>query len=228
MNNLFGNLNQYDFDDDTVTEMNTKLVSPEFLRAFQLDFPKVDYDSIESATVGILQAVGEDPTREGLVKTPHRVAKAYDQLLAGYRTDPAALINGALFDVDYSDMVLVKNIEFYSLCEHHMLPFFGHVHVAYIPNGKVVGLSKIPRIVDMFAKRLQVQERMTRQIADFISEVLEPEGVAVIAEGVHMCSMMRGVKKNDSSMTTSAMLGAFRENATTRQELLAHLDRGSK
>ena len=214
-------------DDDLLTEMNMKLLSDDFKRAFELGLPPVDHDAIESATVGILNAVGEDPGREGLLKTPHRVAKAYDELLSGYRVDPAKLINAALFDVEYHDMVIVKNIEFYSLCEHHMLPFFGHVSVAYIPNRKVIGLSKIPRIVDMFARRLQVQERMTHQIAGFIDEVLQPMGVAVVAEGVHMCSMMRGVKKSDSSMTTSSMLGQFRENSTTRAEFLARLQRGS-
>jgi GTP cyclohydrolase I len=225
MDKLFGGMRGVEVDSDgTLSAMNTKLFSQEFRRAFELDLPPVDHDTIESATVGVLQAVGEDPSREGLLKTPHRVAKMYDELLSGYRTDPARLINDALFDVDYNDMVIVKNIEFHSLCEHHMLPFFGRVHVAYIPNGKVVGLSKIPRIVDMFSRRLQVQERMTRQIADFINEVLEPQGVAVVAEGVHMCSMMRGVKKADSSMTTSAMLGAFRDS-TTRGEFLAHLNR---
>ncbi|MBK8020698.1 MAG: GTP cyclohydrolase I FolE [Chloroflexi bacterium] len=202
-----------------------KLVSDEFLRAFELDLPPVDHDTIERATLNILEAVGEDPGREGLVKTPDRVARMYDELLSGYRTDPAKLINGALFDVDYSDMVIVRDIEFSSLCEHHMLPFLGRVHVAYIPTKKVIGLSKIPRIVDMFARRLQVQERMTRQIADFINEVLRPEGVAVVAEGVHMCSMMRGVKKAESSMTTSAMLGIFKEDHVTRTEFLSHLGR---
>jgi len=216
-----------DDETDLLTSMNMKLYSEEFQRAFELGLPPVDHDLIESATVGILQAVGEDPSREGLMRTPNRVARMYDELLSGYRTDPAKLINEAVFDVDYHDMVIVKNIEFYSLCEHHMLPFFGHVHVAYIPNGKVVGLSKIPRIVDMFARRLQVQERMTRQIADFINEVLNPLGVAVVAEGVHMCSMMRGVKKSDSSMTTSAMLGTFQQDSVTRSEFLAHLGRQS-
>jgi GTP cyclohydrolase I len=227
MDQLFGrpvgNLN----DDDMLTEMNLKFLSEDFKRAFELGLPPVDHDTIESATVGILNAVGEDPSREGLLKTPHRVAKAYDELLSGYRVDPAKLINGALFDVEYHDMVIVKNIEFYSLCEHHMLPFYGHVSVAYIPQGKVIGLSKIPRIVDMFARRLQVQERMTHQIAEFIHEVLQPMGVAVVAEGVHMCSMMRGVKKSDSSMTTSSMIGQFKENSTTRGEFLAHLQRHS-
>ncbi|MCK6579031.1 MAG: GTP cyclohydrolase I FolE [Anaerolineae bacterium] len=205
--------------------MEMKLVSDEFRRTFELDLPPVDHDTIERATLNILEAVGEDPGREGLIKTPDRVARMYDELLSGYRTDPRKLLNGALFDVDYSDMVIVRDIEFSSLCEHHMLPFLGRVHVAYIPSKKVIGLSKIPRIVDMFARRLQVQERMTRQIADFINEVLHPQGVAVVAEGVHMCSMMRGVKKADSSMTTSAMLGIFREDSVTRGEFLAHLGR---
>ncbi len=228
MDSLFGKHVSTVNGDSMLDEMNMKLLSDDFKRAFELDLRPVDHDAIESATVGILNAVGEDPSREGLQKTPTRVAKAYDELLSGYRIDAAKLINDALFDVEYHDMVIVKNIEFYSLCEHHMLPFYGHVSVAYIPNGKVIGLSKIPRIVDMFARRLQVQERMTHQIADFIDEVLHPMGVAVVAEGVHMCSMMRGVKKADSSMTTSAMLGQFRENSITRSEFLAHLERGSR
>ncbi|MFN8379876.1 MAG: GTP cyclohydrolase I FolE [Anaerolineae bacterium] len=228
MDKLFGHpVGSYE-DDEMLTEMDMKLRSADFQRAFELGLPPIDHDAIESSTVGVLNAVGEDPSREGLIKTPHRVAKAYDELLSGYRVDPAKLINGALFEVEYHDMVIVKNIEFYSLCEHHMLPFYGHVSVAYIPNGKVIGLSKIPRIVDMFARRLQVQERMTHQIAEFIHEVLNPMGVAVVAEGVHMCSLMRGVKKSDSSMTTSSMLGLFRENATTRSEFLAHLQRDSR
>ncbi len=229
MDSVFANnTNGYHDDEDTVlSAMQIKLYSEDFRRAFELGLPPVDHDAIEHATHDILEAVGEDPNREGLLKTPGRVARMYDELLSGYRTDPAKLINGALFDVEYSDMVIVRDIEFASLCEHHMLPFLGHVHVAYIPREKVIGLSKIPRIVDMFARRLQVQERMTRQIADFINEVLDPMGVAVVAEGVHMCSMMRGVKKADSSMTTSAMLGVFRENSVTRSEFLAHLDRPS-
>ncbi|MDZ4770325.1 MAG: GTP cyclohydrolase I FolE [Chloroflexota bacterium] len=227
MNTLFGTNAAYhdEEDGDLLESMQMKFVSDEFLHAFQLDLPPVDHDAIEKATVGILEAVGEDPSREGLQKTPNRVARMYDELLSGYRTDPTKLINGALFEVEYDDMVIVRDIEFSSLCEHHMLPFVGRVHVAYIPAKKVIGLSKIPRIVDMFARRLQVQERMTRQIADFINEVLEPQGVAVVAEGVHMCSMMRGVKKQDSSMTTSAMLGTFREDSATRAEFLAHLSR---
>ncbi len=180
---------------------------------------------IEEAVRTILGAIGEIPDREGLQKTPSRVAKMYAELTAGYHIDPKALINGAIFSVAYDEMVLVTNIDYYSLCEHHMLPFFGQVHVAYIPNGKVVGLSKIPRIVEMFARRLQVQERMTVQIADFINEALEPAGVAVVAEGVHMCGVMRGVKKANARMVTSAMRGAFREDPKTRAEFMAHIDR---
>jgi GTP cyclohydrolase IA len=180
---------------------------------------------IEEAVTTILRGIGEIPEREGLLKTPSRVAKMYAELTAGYRIDPEALINDAVFNVEYDDMVLVKNIDFYSLCEHHMLPFLGQVHVAYIPKGKVVGLSKIPRIVDMFARRLQVQERMTVQIADFINEQLEPQGVAVVAEGVHMCGVMRGVKKANARMVTSAMRGVFRDDHKTRAEFLSHVDR---
>ncbi|NTU79218.1 MAG: GTP cyclohydrolase I FolE [Chloroflexales bacterium] len=180
---------------------------------------------IEGAVREILAGIGEQPEREGLLKTPARVAKMYAELTAGYHIDPAALINDAIFSVDYDEMVLVKHIDFYSLCEHHMLPFMGQVHVAYIPHGKVVGLSKIPRIVEMFARRLQVQERMTVQIADFINEHLGPTGVAVVAEGVHMCSVMRGVKKANASMVTSAMRGIFRDDQKTRAEFMAHIGR---
>ncbi|MFN3374693.1 MAG: GTP cyclohydrolase I FolE [Chloroflexus sp.] len=180
---------------------------------------------IEAAVRTILSAIGEIPDREGLQKTPSRVAKMYAELTAGYHIDPKALINDAIFSVAYDEMVIVTNIDYYSLCEHHMLPFFGQVHVAYIPNGKVVGLSKIPRIVEMFARRLQVQERMTVQIADLINEALEPAGVAVVAEGVHMCGVMRGVKKANARMVTSAMRGAFREDPKTRAEFMAHIDR---
>jgi GTP cyclohydrolase I len=210
---------------DLLLDMQTKLNSEDFLRNFELDLPAVDHETIKAATASILEAVGEDPDRDGLKRTPERVARAYEELLSGYRTDPAKLINDAIFDVEYDDMVIVRDIEYYSLCEHHMLPFIGHAHVAYIPNEKVIGLSKIPRIVDMFARRLQVQERLTRQIADFIDQVLQPAGVAVVLDGVHMCSMMRGVKKCDSSMTTSAMLGVFRESKKTRSEFMAHIDR---
>jgi GTP cyclohydrolase I len=180
---------------------------------------------IEAAVREILVGIGEQPDREGLLKTPSRVAKMYAELTAGYHVDPEALINDAVFSVGYDEMVLVKNIDFSSLCEHHMLPFMGQVHVAYIPNGKVVGLSKIPRIVEMFARRLQVQERMTVQIADFINQHLEPAGVAVVAEGVHMCSVMRGVKKANASMITSAMRGVFRDDSKTRAEFMAHINR---
>jgi GTP cyclohydrolase I len=189
-----------------------KTDSREFRQRFQLDFPPIDIEAIDVAVRQILGAVGENVQRAGLQRTPGRVAKAYEELLAGYRTDPTQLINGALFNVDYDDPVIVRNIEFSSLCEHHILPFFGHVHVAYIPNGRVIGLSKIPRIVEMFARRLQVQEAMTRQISDFLAEVLEPQGVMVIADGVHMCSVMRGVKKQDAQMRTSARRGILREN----------------
>ncbi len=178
---------------------------------------------IHSAVRDILLQVGEDPTRQGLLKTPDRVARMYAEITAGYITDPEKLINGALFDVDYSEMVLVKDIEFYSMCEHHMLPFFGHAHVAYIPDGKVIGLSKIPRIVDMFARRLQVQERMTSEIAAFLNETLHPRGVAVIVEGQHMCAMMRGVKKSQTRMVTRAMLGAYKDDAALRSELLSQI-----
>ncbi len=177
--------------------------------------------SISYAVKDILREIGEDPGREGLLKTPERVARMYAEITAGYQVDPVQLVNGALFDVDYSEMVLVKDIEFYSMCEHHMLPFFGHAHVAYIPSGKVIGLSKIPRIVEMYARRLQVQERMTAQIAAFLQELLHPQGVAVLVEGSHMCAMMRGVKKSETNMTTRTMLGDFQADAALRSELMA-------
>lgn len=175
---------------------------------------------IEAAVRVILSEIGEDPTRDGLRNTPARVARSFAELTAGYHTDPKALINGAIFDVDYDEMVIVRDIHFYSNCEHHILPFYGHVHVAYIPRGKVIGLSKIPRIVEMYARRLQVQERMTVQIADFLNETLEPRGVAVVAQGVHMCSVMRGVRKENASMITSAMRGVFRKDSKTRAEFM--------
>lgn len=185
-------------------------------------------DAIRAAVQQILLAVGEDPDREGLLRTPDRVARAYEELLSGYRTDPVALVNDAIFEENYDEMVIVRDIEFYSLCEHHMLPFIGRAHVAYIPNGRVIGLSKIPRVVDMFARRLQVQERLTRQVAEFLETLLRPQGVAVVMEAVHMCSMMRGVKKHDSRMTTSTMVGAFRRNLATRQEFLDKISRGAQ
>jgi GTP cyclohydrolase IA len=180
---------------------------------------------IETAVRTILENVGEDPEREGLQRTPHRVAKMYDELLAGYHVDPVALVNEALFDVEYDEMIVVRDIEYFSMCEHHMLPFYGRAHVAYIPSKKIIGLSKIPRIVEMFARRLQVQERMTRQIAELVDEILQPQGVAVVVEGSHLCSMMRGVKKEHPRMITSTMLGSFKENAMTRNEFMDHLRR---
>jgi GTP cyclohydrolase I len=188
---------------------------------------QIDYAAAQRAVADLLTAVGEDPNRPGLLNTPERVARMYSELLQGYWMDPEALVNGALFDETYDEMVMVRDIEFYSLCEHHLLPFIGRAHVAYFPRGKVIGLSKIPRIVDMFARRLQVQERMTRQIAEFIHNLLNPYGVAVVVEGLHLCATMRGVKKHDARMTTSAMYGAFRKNLATRQEFLENISRGS-
>jgi GTP cyclohydrolase I len=192
-----------------------------------MDHKKIDEKAIEAAISSMLRAFGEDPKREGLKNTPNRVARMYPELLSGYHDDPKKIVNDALFTVDYDDMIIVRDIEFYSLCEHHMLPFIGRAHVAYIPRGKVIGLSKIPRIVDMYARRLQVQERMTRQIADFINNLLKPQGVAVVVEGLHLCSMMRGVKKHDARMTTSTMLGSFRSKIATREEFLDNISRGA-
>ena len=175
----------------------------------------------------ILSALGEDPRREGLLRTPLRAEKALQFLTSGYTTDLDEIVNDALFRVEYDEMVIVKDIEFFSLCEHHLLPFYGKAHVAYLPNGRVIGLSKIPRVVDMFARRLQVQERMTQQIAESIQEVLHPRGVGVILEAQHFCMMMRGVEKQHSGTVTSAMLGAFRENKETRDEFLALVRNGS-
>ena len=188
----------------------------------------IDIDTVRTLIYDLLKAIGEDPEREGLKNTPDRVARMYTELLSGYTMDPERIVNSALFNITYDEMVLVRDIEFYSLCEHHMLPFIGRAHVAYLPAGKVIGLSKIPRIVDMYARRLQVQERMTRQIADLLQAMLEPQGVAVVVEGMHLCSMMRGVRKHDARMTTSAMHGAFRANLATRQEFLDNISRGSK
>jgi GTP cyclohydrolase I len=187
----------------------------------------IDMQASEAAVLQLLRALGEQPEREGLRDTPRRVARMYTELVSGYRADPEKIVNGALFNITYDEMVIVRDIEFYSLCEHHMLPFIGRAHVAYMPAGKVIGLSKIPRIVDVFARRLQVQERMTRQIADLLQQLLEPNGVAVVVEGLHMCTMMRGVKKHDARLTTSAMHGSFRTNAATRQEFLDNISRGA-
>jgi len=181
--------------------------------------------AIERAVHTTLKSIGEDPDRDGLQRTPNRVARMYDELTAGYKVDPVKLINDALFDVDYNEMVVVKDIDYYSMCEHHMLPFYGRAHLAYIPNGKVIGLSKLPRIVEMFARRLQVQERLTQEIADFIDEILQPQGVAVVIEGVHMCSVMRGVKKANASMVTSAFKGAFKNDKEVRLEFMRHIER---
>ncbi len=177
-------------------------------------------EKVKDLVKTLLTEIGEDPKREGLLSTPIRVAKAYEFLTTGYNQDIGEVLNKAIFNERYDEMVLVKNIDFYSMCEHHLLPFYGKVHVAYIPNGKIVGLSKVPRIVEVFARRLQVQERMTQQIADTIEEYLQPIGVAVVAEAFHMCMMMRGVEKQNSSATTSAMHGVFQDDARTRMEFL--------
>ena len=179
-----------------------------------------EQDGIESIVRSMLVELGEDPERDGLERTPARVASAMRFFTQGYGQDPRAILNGALFDVTYDEMVLVKDIDFYSLCEHHMVPFFGRVHVAYIPNGRVVGLSKIPRLVEMFARRLQVQERFTVQIAETIEEILEPKGVAVVAEATHLCMVMRGVEQQNAFAITSSMRGAFKSDSKTRSELM--------
>jgi len=180
-------------------------------------------NEIECAIQVILEALGEDPSRQGLIETPARIARMFQELTAGYHVDPEKLIGGAVFEINYDQMVVVKNIDYYSMCEHHMLPFLGQAHVAYIPDGRVIGLSKIPRIVEMYARRLQVQERMTQQIAKFLMERLHPLGVAVVVQGLHMCAAMRGVKKANARMTTSAMLGSFRTNQSTRAEFFEHI-----
>jgi GTP cyclohydrolase IA len=183
--------------------------------------PKLDEESIASMMKKILSRIGEDPSREGLVRTPDRAEKALRFLTSGYQTDVQSIVNGALFNQKVDEMVVVKDIEFYSMCEHHLLPFFGTMHVAYLPKDKVIGLSKIPRIVDMFARRLQLQERLTQEVATTIQDVLEPRGVGVICEARHFCMMMRGVEKQHSGTVTSAMLGAFREGKETRDEFLS-------
>jgi GTP cyclohydrolase I len=165
--------------------------------------------------------LGEDPEREGLVRTPERVHRAYEHLVKGYKEDPEAMLKEALFTVDYDEMVIVKDVEMFSLCEHHMLPFFGKVHVAYIPNGKVIGLSKIPRLIEIFSRRLQIQERLTTQIAETIQNAIQPQGVGVVIEARHLCMMMRGVEKQHSAAVTSSMLGCFRDEQETRSEFLS-------
>ena len=177
-------------------------------------------EKVKSLVVDLLGYIGENPKREGLLETPRRVADAYEFLTSGYHKNIEEVMNDALFNEKYDEMVLVKNIDFYSLCEHHMLPFYGKVHVAYIPDGKIIGLSKIPRIVEVYARRLQVQERMTQQIADTLEKYLQPRGVAVVSEANHMCMMMRGVEKQNSSATASAVHGDFKEDPRTRSEFL--------
>lgn len=189
-------------------------------------YPAVKTSKLSELTRQTLELIGEDPNREGLHKTPERVAKALQFLTQGYQQDPRAILEGALFDEDYSEMIVVKDIEVYSMCEHHMLPFFGKAHVAYIPSGKIVGLSKLPRVVDVFARRLQVQERLTLQIRDILEDVLKPTGVGVVIEAVHMCMAMRGVQKQHSATTTSAMSGQFLKSAT-RSEFMRLIKSGS-
>ncbi|KAB2907673.1 MAG: GTP cyclohydrolase I FolE [Ignavibacteriales bacterium] len=188
----------------------------------------MNLEKVQGLVTTLLEEIGEDPNREGLLKTPKRVAKAYEYLTSGYSKDINTVLNGAIFRETYDDMVFVKDIDFYSMCEHHMLPFFGKVHIAYIPDGKVVGLSKLPRIVDVFARRLQLQERMTKEIAEAINRYLRPKGVAVVSEAHHMCMMMRGVEKQNSSTTTSAMDGVFKEDPKTRMEFLSLIRPGSR
>ena len=175
---------------------------------------------IEEAVKTILTLIGENPKREGLIQTPRRVAKAWEYLTSGHKQDVKKILNGAVFKEKYDEMVIVKDIDFFSMCEHHLLPFYGKAHIAYIPTGKIVGLSKIPRLVEVFSRRLQVQERMTQQIADTLFKTLEPDGVAVVIEARHLCMMMRGVEKQNSVATTSAMLGSFRDDERTRNEFL--------
>ena len=180
---------------------------------------------VELAVREILLEIGEDPERDGLARTPERMHRMWLELTCGYRLDPDRLINGAVFDVGYSEMVVIKGIPFYSLCEHHMLPFLGTAAVGYLPRGRVIGLSKIPRVVEMYARRLQVQERMTQQIADFLQQKLNPYGVGVVIEAEHLCLAMRGVQKGGATMVTSSVLGAFRTTKETRDEFMAHLER---
>jgi GTP cyclohydrolase I len=177
-------------------------------------------DPIEGLVTTLLKELGEDPGRNGLERTPARVARAFRFLTSGYEQDPATILNDALFQVGYDEMVLVKDIDFYSLCEHHLLPFFGRVHIAYIPNGKIVGLSKLPRLVEMFSRRLQVQERLTTEIAGTIESVLSPRGVGVVVEAIHLCMMMRGIEKQNTFAITSSMRGAFNADPKTRAEFM--------
>lgn len=186
-----------------------------------IETPTLTSASFEDLVKEMLVRLGEDPQREGLLRTPERVKKAFQFLTKGYNEDPEALLKNALFTVTYDEMVIVKDVEVFSLCEHHMLPFFGKVHVAYIPNGKVIGLSKIPRLIELFSRRLQIQERLTTQIAETIQKVIQPQGVGVVIEARHLCMMMRGVEKQHSAAVTSSMLGCFRDEQETRQEFLS-------
>jgi GTP cyclohydrolase IA len=185
------------------------------------EIPTLTSASFEELVREMIVRLGEDPAREGLLSTPNRVRRAFEYLMKGYKEDPEALLKNALFTVTYDEMVIVKDVEMFSLCEHHMLPFFGKVHVAYIPNGKVIGLSKIPRLIEIFSRRLQIQERLTTQIAETIQKAIEPQGVGVVIEARHLCMMMRGVEKQHSAAVTSSMLGCFRDEQETRQEFLS-------
>ena len=211
-----------------VTEIETDIGDPTLADDESRDGWEADSDRIERAVRDILTEIGEDPDRDGLRRTPERIHRMYHELTAGYHVDPDRLINGAVFAVDYSEMVVVKGIEFYSLCEHHLLPFFGTAAVGYLPRDRVIGLSKIPRIVEMYARRLQVQERLTQEIADFLMERIDPLGVGVVIEAQHLCTAMRGVRKGGATMVTSAVLGQFRRSQRSRDEFLAHLERGDR
>lgn len=184
-------------------------------------FMMIDRKELEQSITKLLTEIGEDPTREGLIRTPERVAKAWEYFSKGYRSDLTEIVNGAIFHEDISEMVVVRDIEFFSMCEHHLLPFFGKAHVGYIPNGKIIGLSKIPRIIEMFSRRLQLQERITHQVANTLKDLLDPVGVAVVIEGRHLCMQMRGVEKQNSYATSSAMLGEFHDDSETRAEFLS-------
>jgi len=186
-----------------------------------VETPTLTSASFEDLVREMIVRLGEDPAREGLARTPNRVHRAYEYLLKGYREDPEVMLKAALFSVTYDEMVIIKDVEMFSLCEHHMLPFFGKVHVAYIPNGKVIGLSKIPRLVEIFSRRLQIQERLTTQIAETIQKTIQPQGVGVVIEARHLCMMMRGVEKQHSAAVTSSMLGSFRDEQETRTEFLS-------
>ena len=213
--------------DEIETEIGEQAESAAFIEGGASRHPDDPNGRVEAAVRQILVEIGEDPDRQGLLGTPERVHRMYTELTAGYHVDAERLVNGAIFDVDYSEMVVVKDIPFYSLCEHHLLPFFGTAAVAYIPRGRVIGLSKIPRVVEMYARRLQVQERLTQQIADFLNERLDPQGVGVVIEATHLCAVMRGIRKPGTIMTTSAVLGLFRTRDRTRAEFFAHLERAA-